>query len=131
MRGLALVVACAALATTLAAQNAPPPKGPFKTVHLLNLKSDAEVAALQRSIAEQNAVVEKLGVRNTKYRLYKVSGQQAGTFAYLMESTWSGAEAYEKVHSSPDWAAVAKKHPELDTAMKEQQYNRYVEVSSK
>ena len=131
MRGLAFVVACAALAVTLVAQNAPPPKGPFKTVHLLNLKSEAEVAAMQRSIADQNAVVSKLGVRETKYRLYKVSGPQAGSFGYLMESSWSGADAYDKVHSSADWAAVTKKHAELDAVMKEQIYNRYVEVSSK
>ena len=126
-RTLASMLVMSALAAPAFAQETPP-KEPFKAVHLLNLKSDADVAALQRGIADQNAVVEKVGVRDTKYRLYKVSGKQNGAYTYLMESSWSGAEAYDKVHKSPEWQALSKKHPGLDPIMKDEVYNRYVEV---
>ena len=126
-RRFAIVVVFSGLIAAGLAQEAPP-KEPFKAEHLLNLKSEADVAAMLRGIADQNAVVEKMGIRDTKYRLYKVFGKQNGSYTYLMESSWSGAEAYDKVHKSAEWQAISKNHPELEGLMKDEVYNRYVEA---
>ena len=130
----AAVVLFVALLTPVSAQDSPPPpKEPFKAVHVLNLKSDADLAALVAWMTEANAIVAKMGVRDTKYRLYKVAGQQAGTFAYLLESAWSGGDAYEKTHKSADFQALQNKHPKMATILSDdnQIYNRYVEVPLK
>jgi hypothetical protein len=117
----------AAFGAMVLAQDAPP-KGPFKTVHLTNLKSAADVTALQTAIADMNQVVANAGYRDVRYRLYKVTGQQAGAHAYLWESSWPSGDAYDKVHKSAEWAASTQKHPELDALMKDDIYNRYVEI---
>src|SRR5262249_20681262 len=85
-RTFATVVVFLGLIAAGLAQEAPP-KEPFKAMHLLNLKSEADVAAMLRGIADQNTVVEKMGIRDTKYRLYKVVGKQNGSYTYLMESS--------------------------------------------
>lgn len=118
----------ATFGATVLAQD-PPPKEAFKAVHLVNLKSPADVAALQASLADINKVVANAGYRDVRYRLYKVIGKQAGAYAYLWESSWPGGEVYAKVHQSAEWSAASKKHPELDVLMKDEIYNRYVEVS--
>jgi hypothetical protein len=115
------------LGTTVLAQD-PAPKEAFKTVHLVNLKSPPDVAALQAAIADMNKVVANAGYRDVRYRLYKVSGKQAGAYGYLWESSWPGGDVYNKVHSNPEWIANSKKHPELEGLMKDEVYNRYVEV---
>jgi len=121
---LALV---SAFAGTAAAQEAPP-KEPFKAVHLVNITSPADVAALQATIDDLNAVVTKAGLRETRYRLYKVAGKQAGTYNYLLESSWPGGEVYDRIHKSAEWMAAATKHPEFERITKGEVYNRYVEV---
>ncbi|PYR88312.1 MAG: hypothetical protein DMF84_28705 [Acidobacteria bacterium] len=121
------LVLIAAFAVTALAQDAPP-KEPFKTVHLVNITSPADVAAMQETIADLNAVVAKAGYSDTRYRLFKVTGTQAGTYNYLLESSWPGGEAYDQVHRSPEWLAAAQKHPDFPRITKDQVYNRYVEV---
>jgi hypothetical protein len=118
----------AVLSAVVHGQDAPP-RSAFKTVHLVNLTTPAEVAKLQAAITDMNAVLAKAGYADVRYRLYKISGKQAGPYAYLWESTWPGAEAYEKVHQSADWTASSKKH-QLDALMKDEVYNRYVEVTA-
>lgn len=113
--------------TAARAQEAPASPGPFKSVHLLKL-TDAKVATLQAALADLNAATTKAGYPEAQYRLYKVSGKQSGTFNYLFESSWPSGEAYQKVHTDPDWLAVAKKHPEIDALRKGELYNHYVEV---
>jgi len=109
------------------AQEPPAATGPFKSVHLVKL-TDAQVVKLQAALADMNAATAKAGYRETRYRLYKVTGKQSGTFNYLWESSWASGEVYQKVHTDPDWLAAAKKHPELDALRKGEIYNHYVEV---
>ena len=73
--GLAIVFG---FAVTVSAQEAPP-REPFKAVHLVNITSPADVAPLQATIADLNAAVASAGLRETRYRLYKVAGKQAGS----------------------------------------------------
>ena len=117
----------AAFATPVLAQDAPPQEA-FKAVHLVNLKSPADLAALQAALADLNKAMANAGYPDIRYRLYKVAGKQAGAYAYLWESSWPGGEVHEKVHKHPEWIASSKKHPELDALMKDEVYNRYVEV---
>ncbi|MGE5814929.1 MAG: hypothetical protein ACM36C_10620 [Acidobacteriota bacterium] len=109
------------------AQEPPAAPGPFKSVHLVKL-TDAKVATLQAALADLNAATAKAGYPEAKYRLYKVSGKQSGDFNYLFESSWPSGEVYQKVHTDPDWLAVAKKHSEIDALRKGEIYNHYVEV---
>jgi len=129
-RGIALsVVLSASFATAVLAQEAPP-KEPFKAVHLIALKSPAEVTELQAALADMNAAVAKVGYADVRYRLFKVVGKQTGKYNYMWESAWPGGEVYDKVHNSPDWNAAVKRHPKVEEMMKENDvYNRYVEVS--
>ena len=83
---------------------------------------------LQATIADLNAVVAKAGFSDTRYRLFKVTGTQAGTYNYLLESSWPGGDAYDQVHKSPEWREAAQKHPDFQRITKDQVYNRYVEV---
>jgi hypothetical protein len=106
----------------------PPPREPFKTVHLVNVTSASDVAELQAMMEDLNGVVATAGYPETRYRLFKVAGKQAGAYNYLLESFWPGAEAYDRVHKSPEWLAAVKKHPDFDRITKDRVYNRYVEV---
>ena len=124
-----LLCLVAAFGPTVRAQEAPP-KEPFKAVHLVNLKSAADVAALQAALADINKVVANAGYPGVRYRLYKVIGKQAGAYAYLWESSWPGGEVYERVHKTAEWSASAKRHPEVEALMKDEIYNRYIEVPS-
>ena len=115
---------CAARAQTQDAT----PKGAFKAVHLVNLKTPADVATLQSAIADMNTAIAKAGAKDVRYRLYKVTGTQAGIQAYMWESSWPSGEVYDKVHKSAEWIAASKKHP-LDAVTTDEIYNRYVEVT--
>ena len=117
----------AAFGAIVAAQDAPP-RAPFKAVHLMNLRSAADVAAVQAAIDDMNTVVANAGYREVRYRLYKVTGKQTGEYTYLWESSWPGGDAYEKVHKSAEWLANSKKHSRLEELSKDSIYNRYVEV---
>jgi hypothetical protein len=124
-----LVLAAALLATTPLpglAQEAPPAEA-FRTVHLTSLTPE-QVAALQAWMREINTAIEKAGHKEVRYRLYKVAGKQSGKYEYMWESSWPSGQVYKKVHDSPEWKAVASKHAGLDELMKDEIYNRYVEV---
>lgn len=120
-------VLSASLGTAAFAQEAPP-EGPFRAVHLVGLKSPAEVATLQAALEDMNRAIADAGYPNIRYRLYKVVGKQNGNYNYLWESSWPGGDVYNRVHKGEDWLAATKKHPEMDALMKDEVYNRYVEV---
>ena len=64
----------AAFGAPVLAQDAPP-KEAFKAVHLVNLKSPADVAALQAALADLNKAMANAGYPDIRYRLYKVVGK--------------------------------------------------------
>ena len=121
------LVVIAAFATPALAQDAPP-KEAFKALHLVTLKSAADVTTLQAAIADMNKAVATAGHPDIRYRVYKVFGKQAGAHNYLWESSWPSGDVYQKVHEHPEWVAASRKHPELEALMKGEVYNRYVEV---
>lgn len=125
-----LVLGAALVATTPPpglAQEAPPAES-FRAVHLTSL-TPQQVAALQAWMSEINAAIEKAGHKEVRYRLYKVTGKQSGKYEYMWESSWPSGQVYKKVHDSPEWKAVASKHAAgLNELLKDEIYNRYVEV---
>jgi hypothetical protein len=106
----------------------PPPKEAFKAVHLVTL-TPADESSLLAALVEVNAVNAKAGHPEIRYRLYKVSGKQAGSHNYMWESSWPSGAVYEQIHGSAAFEAAIKKHPEVDALMKNETYNRYVEVT--
>ena len=129
MRRKSLTLAAVVLgivAIAVAAQEPPPARG-FKAVHLTNLTSQ-QVTALQAWMADMNAVIAKAGHPDIRYRLYKAIGTRAGKYEYMWESSWTSGDIYTKIHNSPEWKAVAERHPGLDALLKDEIYNRYVEV---
>ncbi|MBA2303665.1 MAG: hypothetical protein H0W08_13645 [Acidobacteria bacterium] len=125
---LLLVLLVGVLGTGPRAQE-PPPKEAFKAVHLVTLTS-TDLATLLASLADVNAAIAEAGHPETRYRLYKVVGKQAGHYNYMWESSWPSGAVYDRVHKSPAFQAATKKHPEMERLMKNETYNRYVEVTS-
>lgn len=128
-RGIALsAVLSVTLGASALAQEAPP-GGPFRAVHLVDLKSPAQVAQLQAALDDMNRAIAAAGFPNIRYRLYKVVGKQNGNYNYLWESSWPSGDVYNEVHKNEAWLAATKRHPEIDVLMKDEVYNRYVEVA--
>ena len=50
----------------------PPPREPFKTVHLVNVTSASDVAELQAMMEDLNGVVATAGYSETRYRLFRL-----------------------------------------------------------
>ena len=119
----------AALAATIMAQNDALPDGPFKTHHLLNLPVDVTEGAFLSALSDMNQALAKAGCSTCRYVLFKVHGQQSGPYSYMWEAAWPGSAIYLKVHRDPGYQAALNRHPELDKLMKNEIYNRYVEVA--
>lgn len=119
---------CATTVASVAAQDAPP-AGAFRAVHLVSF-TPREVALLQEWIADMNATIAKLGHKEVRYRLFKVTGKQSGKYDFMWESSWPSGDVYNTIHRSPEWKAVAGRHPGLDAITKDEIYNRYVELTS-
>ena len=107
----------------------PPPDGPFRAIHLVSLTPE-QVATLQAWMADMNAVIDKAGHKDVRYRLYKVIGKQSGRFGFMWESSWPSGDVYKKIHSMPEWKAVGSRHPGVNDVLKDEIYNRYVEVTA-
>lgn len=127
LRASTLAAAVLGMVVVSAAAQEPPPAQAFKAVHLANL-TPQQVAALQAWMADMNAVIAKAGHKEIRYRLYKVTGTQSGRYEFIWESAWPSGEVYTKIHNRPEWKAVADRHPGLDGVMRDEIYNRYVEV---
>ena len=127
VRSLALIAAVLLVMSVPVSAQDPPPAGAFRAIHLVNL-TPPQVALLQAWMTDINAVIDRAGHKDIRYRLYKVTGKQAGPYEYMWESVWPSGEAYRKVHENPGWTTVAEKHPEVNALLKDEIYNRYVEV---
>ncbi len=112
----------------VAQMSAPAPSEGFKAVHLVSLAPSQE-SSLLAALAEVNAAVAQAGHPDIQYRLYKVIGKQDGKYTHMWESTWPSGAVYDQVHKHAAFDAATKKHPEIEELMKDEVYNRYVEVT--
>lgn len=119
------------LAATVGAQHlAAGPEPALKSHHLLNLPASVTEADLAAALGAFNGAVAEAGYPHAGYRLWKVTGEQAGDYAYLWEGNWPNQEAYDVIHSHPAFeAAVEQWESFFEPVMEAQVYNRYVEIS--
>lgn len=124
------LVLCIGLAAGCVLAQGEPPVGPFHTVHMIRI--DGQQAGAERTmltaIAAMNQAIVEAGCAECIYHLWKVSGEQQGTFNYLQISYWPGREVYDKVHNSPEYEAASKNWLLLRSAVMLELYNRFVEI---
>lgn len=130
LKSLSVVVSLLVVTCVPAGAQDPAPTGAFRAVHLVNL-TPQQVSVLQAWMADMNTMIAKAGHKEVRYRLFRVTGKQAGPYEYMWESAWPSGEVYKKIHDNPQWKAVGARHPDVDAVLKEEIYNRYVEVTEK
>ena len=106
------------------------PVGPFHTVHMIRIDKQQAGAerAMLAAIAALNQAIVKAGCAECTYHLWRVEGEQQGTFNYLQISYWPGREVYDKIHNSPGYEAASKTWLLLRSAVTLELYNRFVEI---
>ena len=122
---LASVALMASMSTGRADAEGPP----LKTVHLFNVASASAEAELLGALDEMNQAIAKEGYPQSRYRVWRVQGDQQGSKAYLWESTWPDRATYAKVHAAQSYQrAFERVRSAIEASVKDQVYNRYVEV---
>lgn len=119
-------IAFAGLAAPAVSQQ-PPPETPFQAVHMLMIQQTGEEKKLLAAMEDINSAIAK-GCPACTYHLWKVYGDQSGPFNYMWASNWPGRAIYEKVHLTTEYIDAMQRHPELQTIIDGQIYNRFVEV---
>jgi len=61
----------------------------------------------------------------------KLAGKQQGQYSHLWESSWSGRAEYEKIHNLPVYQQASALLKDLMPLMKDEAYNRFVEIPMK
>ncbi len=101
----------------------------LKSHHLLNLPATVTEADFVGFLQEMNGAVAESGYPHAGYRLWKVSGEQAGEYAYLFEGSWPSQAAYDSIHAHPAWRAAEERlRTTYDAVAEGQVYNRYLEI---
>ena len=123
----AVVLAAAAASAASGEQTVPPPVGPFKVVHLMNMTAEQE-ARYGAYIKDANQVMARLGCPSCAYHVYRVGAASGGKYNHMTMSDWPGRDMFVKVHTADDYKALGAKHPVRDEVEKAQFYDRFVEV---
>jgi hypothetical protein len=111
--------------------SAPWPEGgpTYLSLHRFNLASAEAEAELASMLDEFSEVVARAGHPETRYRVWKVTGEQAGDHAYLFGSAWVDRDVYDAVHAHADYKALQEKHQEAyERLPSEQIYNKYERI---
>lgn len=105
------------------------PEPALKSLHLLNLPASITEADFVAALSAMNAAIAEAGYPHAGYRLWKVTGDQTGDFAYLFEGNWPNQEAYDIIHSHAAYEAAGERLGSFwKPVMEAQVYNRYVEI---
>jgi quinol monooxygenase YgiN len=113
------------------AGSGPMPEGglTFLSVHVFNLASAEAETQLVGMLNEFNEAVTAAGHPETRYRVWKVTGEQTGEHAYVFGSGWADRATYDAVHEHADYKALQEKHREAyERLMGEQVYNHYERI---
>lgn len=129
------VILCACLLSTAAFIYAPgsaqsPSAAPaLKSHHLFNFPEAMTEAELAGALQEINRAIADSGHPDAGYRLWRVTGEQAGGYSYLWEGVWPNQATYDAIHESESWKeAVERFRPMFERLEKSQVYNRFVEI---
>ena len=124
-----LVSACFAillLGGVTATQSASPA---LKSHHLLNLPAGITEVEFAAVLSDLNSAIAEAGFPEAGYRLWKVTGEQVGDYAYLWEGNWPSQAAYDSIHNHAAYVAAGERIPAAYSALQEAEvYNRYVEI---
>ena len=111
-----------------ATERAPRPEGGSTSLalYLFNLPSAEAEEQLLSMLDEFNKAISKAGHPETRYGVWKVTGEQTGDYAYIFASVWADQATYDAVHEHADYKAVLERHDEtLESLLSEEVYNRY------
>jgi len=101
----------------------------YLSFHLVNLASAEEEARLLDILEAGNAVVASAGHPETRYGLWKVTGEQTGDYAYMFGSLWADVATYDAVHALPEYEAFVAENGDAYAALVAGEvYNRYEPV---
>ena len=76
-----------------------------------------------------NRAIADSGHPNAGYRLWKVTGEQAGEYSYLWEGAWPDQATYDEIHEGEAWQKAAERvGPLFEKIMEKQIYNRFIEI---
>lgn len=101
----------------------------LKSLHLLNLPDGVSEEDLAAALTAMNKAIREAG-HHGGYRLWKVTGEQAGEYGYMWEGNWPSQEAYDAIHQleayqQPDFGGV-----DYEVIGPLEVYNRYVEIAT-
>lgn len=83
-------------------------------------------------LKETNQLLATLGHSSVKYRLWKVSGTQAGAYSFLWDSQWPDRATYDEVHQDSSYKMLMDRYRAFfDEILKDEIYNHYVELQPK
>ena len=101
----------------------------LKSHHLINLPDGMTEAVLVGAMEEVNGAITKSGYPDDGYRLWKVTGEQAGEFSYLWEGVWSDQATYDAIHEGVAWNALSERSKAIfDRVAEGQVYNHFIEI---
>jgi hypothetical protein len=104
-----------------------PGEGPtFLALHLFNLPSADSEQEVVSMLEEFNEAVAAAGHPETRYNVWKVTGEQAGDYTYLFGSLWADRDVYDAVHAHPAHQSLMETYGEAyETLVGEEVYNQY------
>lgn len=117
------------LGTSVSAQAQHTSAAQLKSIHLFDMPAGVTEAQLSAVLGELNAIIDRLGYKNTGYTLYKVQGESTDKYRYFFEGNWPSAEAYQKVHDDKSFREAEEKLSLVYTKIKPVElYRRLVRV---
>ncbi len=128
---VAIVCACLLSTAAFIFGSAPSPLAApaLKSHHLFNFPEGETEAEMAEALQEINRAIADLGHPNAGYRLWKVTGEQAGEYSYLWEGVWPDQATYDVIHESESWEkAFEGFRPLFERVVSNQVYNRFIEI---
>jgi hypothetical protein len=101
----------------------------FKTVHLLNLKSELNERELEIMIKDLNKCLAKHGFSNVKYTAWKLRGDSNCKYTYLFESTWPDVTTYNKIHETMEYKRVRTNWQQNWASVVDEEYGRFMPLN--
>jgi hypothetical protein len=104
----------------------------FKSVHLINLNSDASENEFVMILGEYNKVIAELGFPAIKYQLWKDRGDENKDrkYQYFFESKWPNQKTYDKVHEAKKYKALGEKYGKLwEEILQDHVSTRYISLN--
>ncbi len=112
------------------AQSPPADAQAFQAIHLLwvDVQQPRAEERIRAAIAGLNEAIRKAGCSTCVYHLWRVGEGSPGSYNYMQQSDWPSHTIYDKVHSSPDYAAASQAWAALRSVVTREVYVRQSEI---